>query len=159
MRRLVRGLRLAEQRTRSATGLSAAQLFVLGALRDAPGASLSELAERTFTDRTSVRAVVDRLASHGAVRTARDPGDRRRTLVHMTAAGRRRLDRAPDPPTVQLLTALRRLTPERLRGVTASLGTLIEAMDLRDEPATMLFERGAAPRRAGRRVGRTTRAS
>jgi DNA-binding MarR family transcriptional regulator len=141
--------------------LSAAQLFVLGALQDAPGASLGELAERTFTDRTSVRAVVDRLASDGAVRTGRDPADRRRTLVHMTAAGRRRLDRAPDPPTVQLLIALRRLTREQLRRVTASLGTLLEAMELGDAPATMLFERGDAPARARgrRRVGRTTRAT
>ncbi len=79
----------------------------------------------------------------------------------MTAAGRRRLDRAPDPPTVQLLIALRRLTREQLRRVTASLGTLLEAMELGDAPATMLFERGDAPARARgrRRVGRTTRAT
>ena len=159
VRRLVRGLRLAEQRTLSATGLSAAQLFVLSALRDAPGASLSDLAERTLTDRTSVSAVVARLESDGAVRTVRDPADRRRTLVHMTPAGRRRLDRAPDPPTVQLLSALRRLTPEQRGRLTSSLGTLLDAMGLRDEPATMLFEGRGAPRRAGGRGRRTTAAS
>ena len=149
VRRLVRGLRLAEQRTRSATGLSAAQLFVLTALRDSSGASLSELAARTLTDRTSVRAVVERLESDGAVRTARDPADRRRTIVQLTAAGRRRLDRAPAPPTVQLLTALRRLTPDQLRRLTSSLGDLLGAMGLLDEPATMLFERAGASRRRG----------
>lgn len=155
VRRLVRGLRLAEQRTRSATGLSAAQLFVLTALRDATGSSLSELAERTLTDRTSVRAVVERLESDGAVRTARDPADLRRTLVHVTAAGLRRLDRAPAPPTVQLLTALRRLAPDQLRRLTSSLGDLLGAMGLDDAPATMLFERDAAQHR-GRRTTRTT---
>src|SRR3954462_12187762 len=58
VRRLIRGLRLAEQRTRITSGLSAAQLFVLGELRDADGVSLTELAGRTLTDRTSVSAVV-----------------------------------------------------------------------------------------------------
>jgi len=157
VRRLIRGLRLAEQRTRSATGLSAAQLFVLGGLRESSGMSLSELAERTLTDRTSVSAVVERLEADGAVRTERDPDDRRRTLVDITAAGRRRLATAPPPPTVQLLSALRRLTPQQVRQLTSSLGALLDAMGLRDEPATMLFEsaddarRGArAPRRAAR---------
>jgi MarR family transcriptional regulator, organic hydroperoxide resistance regulator len=159
VRRLIRGLRLAEQRTRAATGLSAAQLFVLSGLRDTTGASLSELAERTLTDRTSVRAVVQRLASDGAVRIERDPSDRRRQLVQITPSGRRRLAAAPAPPTAQLLTALRHLTPRQLRLLTSSLGTLLDAMGLRDAPATMLFERTRAQRRAVSRAGRTTSAS
>lgn len=157
VRRLIRGLRLAEQRTRAATGLSAAQLFVLNALRDTPTASLRDLAERTLTDRTSVRAVAERLASDGAVRIERDPSDRRRQLVRITPAGRRRLAAAPAPPTVQLLTALRRLTPDQLQGLTSSLGTLLDAMGLRDEPATMLFERSGVTRNAAGRAARTTR--
>jgi len=157
VRRLVRGLRLAEQRTRSVTGLSAAQHFVLSALQESTGSSLGELAERTLTDRTSVSAVVERLESDGAVRTGRDPADRRRTLVHITAAGRRRLDRAPAPPTVQLLTALRRLTPEQLRRLTFSLGDLLGAMGLRDEPPTMLFEATAEMKRGTTRAGARAR--
>jgi MarR family transcriptional regulator, organic hydroperoxide resistance regulator len=157
VRRLIRGLRLAEHRTRSATGLSAAQLFVLDALRDTPTASLRELATRTFTDRTSVRAVAARLASDGAVRIERDASDRRRQLVRITSAGRRLLAAAPAPPTVQLLTALRRLTPRQLRLFSSSLGALLDAMGLGDEPAAMLFERDAAPR-SRRRAVRTSRA-
>jgi DNA-binding MarR family transcriptional regulator len=156
VRRLIRGLRLAEQRTRSVTGLSAAQLFVLNGLQDSTGASLSELADRTLTDRTSVRAVVERPESEGAVRTGSDPTDRRRTLVHITAAGRRRLATAPAPPTVQLLTALRRLTPLQLRRLTSSLGDLIDAMGLRDEPATMLFESAVDVKRSTRRADTRT---
>jgi MarR family transcriptional regulator, organic hydroperoxide resistance regulator len=159
VRRLIRGLRLAEQRTRSATGLSAAQLFVLGGLREASGVSLSDLAERTLTDRTSVSAVVERLELDGAVRTERDPDDRRRTLVHITAAGRRRLATAPAPPTVQLVAALRRLTPAQLGNLTSSLGALLDAMGLRDAPATMLFESADGARRGARRpVRRAARA-
>jgi len=140
VRRLVRGLRLAEHRTRAATGLSAAQLFVLGQLRDTEAASLTELAARTLTDRSSVTAVVERLARDGFARTERDSRDRRRLVVRITGAGARRLASAPQPPTVRLVTALRRLPAREVRALTAHLVALLGAMGLADEPATMLFE-------------------
>ena len=151
VRRLMRGLRLAEQRTRTTTGLSAAQLFVLGQLRDADGVSLTELAERTLTDRTSVSAVVERLERDGSVRSERDARDRRRMRVRITAAGRRRLSAAPQPPTVQLIAALRRLKPRQRRGLTSHLVALLDAMGLAAAPASMLFEeRGGRSRRPRR---------
>jgi DNA-binding MarR family transcriptional regulator len=140
VRRLVRGLRLAEQRTRLEAGLSAAQLFVLTELSRAPSASLGELGQRTMTDRSSVAAVVERLEEAGLVSTRRSGDDRRRVLVRLTAAGRRRLAAAPPPPTVLLVSALERLSPQVLRGLTVHLGALVTAMGLADEPATMLFE-------------------
>ncbi len=150
VRRLIRGLRLAEQRTRGATGMSAAQLFVLAQLRDADGLSLTELAERTLTDRTSVSAVVERLARDCWVRSERDSRDRRRMIVRITAAGRRRLATAPQPPTVQLIAALRRLEPRQRRALTSNLVALLGAMGLADTPATMLFEEHGAKGRRSR---------
>lgn len=140
VRRLVRGLRLAEQRTRLQAGLSAAQLFVLTELAHAPSASLGELAERTMTDRSSVTAVVERLEEAGLVATRRSDDDRRRVVVRLTATGRRRLAAAPPPPTALLVAALERLSPAQLHGLTVHLGALVAAMGLADEPATMLFE-------------------
>jgi DNA-binding MarR family transcriptional regulator len=101
-----------------------------------------------------VRAGVERLAADGAVGMERDPSDRRRQLVRITAAGRRRLAAAPAPPTVQLLTALRRLSPRQRQLLTSSLGALLDAMGLRDEPATMLFEGDGTARRARGGTGR-----
>ncbi|MBW8768873.1 MAG: hypothetical protein JF589_03870 [Gemmatimonadetes bacterium] len=70
-------------------------------------------------------------------------------VVSITAAGRRRLVTAPQPPTVQLIAALRRLAPRERRGLVRHLSALLGAMGLADEPATMLFEeQGAARRRA-----------
>jgi DNA-binding MarR family transcriptional regulator len=150
VRRLIRGLRLAEHRTRAATGLSAAQLFVLGQLRDTEAASLTELADRTLTDRSSVSAVVERLERDGFARTERDPQDRRRLAVRITAAGSRRLASAPQPPTVRLVGALRRLRPRDVRALTTHLVALLEAMGLADEPATMLFEEDGGRTRRSR---------
>lgn len=140
VRRLVRGLRLAEQRTRVEAGLSAAQLFVLGTLADSAAASLSALAERTMTDRTSVASVVERLEEQGLVTSQRADDDRRRVLVRLTSAGRRRLSSAAPAPTVLLVRALERLPPAELAGLTRHLGALVQAMGLADGPTNMLFE-------------------
>ena len=140
VRRLVRGLRLAEQRTRMEAGLSAAQLFVLAELARSSAASLGDLADRTMTDRTSVAAVVERLEAAGLVDTRRADDDRRRVHVRLTSAGRRRVASSAPAPTVLLVRALESLPPAELAGLTGHLVTLLEAMGLAEEPATMLFE-------------------
>jgi DNA-binding MarR family transcriptional regulator len=121
-------------------GLSAAQLFVLEQLRASSAASLGQLAERTLTDRTSVAAVVERLEEAGLVATERSIDDRRRVLVHITAAGRQKLRAAPAAPTMLLLRALERMSRDEVRALDEQLGRLVGAMGLADEPATMLFE-------------------
>lgn len=149
VRRLVRALRLAEQRTRAEAGLSAAQLFVLGHLAESDATSIGALAERTMTDRSSVAAVVERLEEAGLVASERASDDRRRVLVRITPRGRKRLDAAPEAPTALLLGGLERLTSAELEGLAAHLERLTEAMGLADEPAGMLFEDGARPRARG----------
>ncbi|HEU5173923.1 MAG TPA: MarR family transcriptional regulator [Gemmatimonadaceae bacterium] len=139
VRHLVRGLRLAEQQTRASTGLSAAQLFLLGQLSRADGASLTDLAERTLTDRSSVAAVVERLEDAGLVTTGRDATDRRRVLVRITGRGERTLASAPAAPTEMLLVALRRMSAADVRALCTSLGRLTAEMGLAG-PAGMLFE-------------------
>jgi MarR family transcriptional regulator, organic hydroperoxide resistance regulator len=152
IRRIVRGLRLAEQATRAGAGLSAAQLFVLRQLAETPSASLGELATRTLTDRTSVAGVVERLAEAELVVTERDVADRRRVLVRLTRAGRSVLRNAPPAPTMLLVDALHRLPASERRTLAVGLQRLVEEMGLDGEPATMLFEdQPIAIGRGGRR--------
>ncbi|HYC50358.1 MAG TPA: MarR family transcriptional regulator [Gemmatimonadaceae bacterium] len=137
VRRLDRGLRLAARHVERETGLSAAQLFVLEHLRDGAALSLNELASRTFTDRSSVSVVVDRLADAGLVTRETDPDDRRRARVRITARGRATLDRAPAAPTDQLLQAVATLPPTTVKTLGASLARLNDALGFTD--ADMLF--------------------
>ena len=51
--------------------------------------SQSELSQRLALDPTIVLGVIDGLADRGAIRRMRDPADRRRSLVEITASGRR----------------------------------------------------------------------
>src|SRR5258706_11797595 len=65
VRRLVQVLRESSRAARRRVGLSAAQLFVLHRLADAPALSLNELAARTFTHQSTVSVVVSRLVEQG----------------------------------------------------------------------------------------------
>lgn len=138
IRRLDRGLRLAAREVERDTGLSAAQLFALHHLDDAAPLSLNELARRTFTDRSSVSVVVDRLVDAGFVSRATDPADRRRVQVRITARGRRILERAPIAPTDLLLEGLRGLPQPMVASLHRSLTRLNDALGFSD--ADMLFE-------------------
>ena len=157
IRRLVRVLRVAAQRTRATAGIGAAQLFVLQQLGPEAGLSLNDLAARTFTDRSSVAAVVDRLHADGLVDRAVDPMDRRRAAVRITAKGRRVLDGAADAPTTKLIAALRTLSPRQRATLAASLHRLTIALGAGDDPAPMLFADEIKP--AAGRDGRRPKAS
>ena len=139
-RRIVRALRMADQRTQGEAGISAAQLYVLSSLEDGAASSLTELGERTHTDRSSVADVVERLAARGLVSRDRSGSDRRRTEVRITVEGRALLDLAPRAPTALLLAGLDVLSPLELEGLSAGLLRLTGAMGLAAGPAPMLFE-------------------
>jgi DNA-binding MarR family transcriptional regulator len=156
IRRIVRALRLAAQRTQTEAGVTAAQLFVLAALRDASPCSLTELGARTHTDRTSVRDIVNRLAEEGLVRRGTSDVDRRQASVELTEAGRALLDRAPTPPTALLIDGLSAMDDGELASLTASLDRLVGAMGIAESPAEMLFSDDAP--QAGRRTRTRTRA-
>ena len=145
LRRIVRTLRLAATGVEKTTGLSPAQLFVLQRAAEAPGSSLTELADQTLTDRTSVAAIVERLATRGLVERTRSTADRRRVDVVATSGGVALLGNAPHAPTVTLIDALRSVDDGDLRSISEGLQRLEQAMGLANEPAGLFFEDTPAP--------------
>ena len=142
LRRIVRTLRLAATGVEKTTGLSPAQLFVLQRVAESPGSSLTELAEQTLTDRTSVAAVVDRLVARSLVERRRSSTDRRRIDVVATPDGTALLGAAPHPPTMTLLDALRSVGDADLRTIADGLRRLERAMGVANDLPGMLFEDG-----------------
>jgi DNA-binding MarR family transcriptional regulator len=140
LRRIVRELRVTAANAESETGLTAAQLFVLHQVGAAPGLSLTEIATRTLTDRTSVAAVVDRLLAQSLVERRAGVVDRRRAEIFVTRAGARVLARAPHPPTRLVLDAMTTMSVRERRQLARSLGQLARAMGLSGGDAPMLFE-------------------
>jgi DNA-binding MarR family transcriptional regulator len=151
-RRILRQLRRAARKTELATGLSAAQSFVLNAVNTAPGCSLNDVAAMTMTDRTSVAAIVDRLVDERYITRTQAADDRRRASLGITARGQRAIGDAAPAPTTLLMDAIRALPVADRNALARTLSLLTEQMGIADEPATMLFEdesphRGAKKRR------------
>ncbi|HEY9225377.1 MAG TPA: MarR family transcriptional regulator [Gemmatimonadaceae bacterium] len=151
-RRILRELRIVARRTELATGLSAAQLFVLSAIADSPGCSVNDIAEATMTDRSSAATIVDRLVEQGYVTREQSGEDRRRAAIGLTARGKRAKKDAAPPPTALLIAGLKTLSATKLRELTDGLAALTEGMGIAHEPAGMLFEDSQPARRPRRRA-------
>src|SRR5690242_18689194 len=85
IRRIVQALRESSRWSERHVGLSAAQLFVLRTLGDAPGISINDLATRTHTHQSSVSTVVTRLVEGGLVRRLRSGEDARSVTLSLSA--------------------------------------------------------------------------
>ena len=68
--------------------------MTLGYIRDHPGTTQQELESAMFIDANSVVLILNELEAAQYSIRRRDPNDRRRHIVEITAAGRRALDRA-----------------------------------------------------------------
>ncbi len=155
LRRIVRGLRLTARDAERSAGISGAQLFVLQTLAQERASSLNDLADRTLTDQSSVSVVVKRLADRKLVARKAAPDDARRVELSLTTAGKRLLARCPEPTQERLVSALRKLEPNELAGLTAGLIALVREMDIESSAARMLFDEEESPR--PRRAPRLTR--
>ncbi|CAN5831081.1 hypothetical protein BH11MYX3_BH11MYX3_33370 [soil metagenome] len=149
LRRIVRYLRIADREVEAACKVSAAQLFVLHTLVDKPGSSLSEVAQRTLTDQSSVSTVVTRLVERGLVRRTPSRRDRRRTELRVTAAGLRMVERAPRIPQAQMIEAIRGMPPARQAELARALDGLATMIGANEVAPRMLFE-DEPPRRRRR---------
>jgi DNA-binding MarR family transcriptional regulator len=140
IRRMVRTLRTSATDIERSTGLSAAQMFVLQLLADAPAESMNDLAARTLTDQSSVSVVVSRLEAKGLVARGQSAADARRTRVTITDAGRAHLAGRPVTVQARLIRALDKLPPDALTALGEHLTQLTALMGAAHEPPSLLFE-------------------
>jgi len=143
LRWIFRELRIAQEPKGKASGLSAAQVFVLHVLRDQGDLGISALAQATATDPSSVSVVVRKLQQKGLVGKAPGTGDRRRREVALTAAGAKAALGTPNPVQQGLLERMGRLEAGDLR----ALADLLEKVAPPAEdghPAPMFFQDGAS---------------
>jgi DNA-binding MarR family transcriptional regulator len=150
LRRITQAIRLSSSVVQDTLGITGAQLFVLQALAEAPGASLRAIADRTLTDQSSVSVVVSRLVEGGQVTRRISAADARRTELSLTAAGRALLRRAPRLAQTRLVAALRAVPVSELRVTARVLVGVAGTLGPANEPAPMFFEPAAGARAAGR---------
>lgn len=133
LRSLVRELRLASREAEQRVGVHGAQLHALRQLSDRPTTSLTELAERTHTDISSVSVVVSRLVEQGLVARKAADDDRRRLSLGLTARGRAIIRRAPETGTSRLLGAASHLSDRELHSLATTLSKLVDGIGSTDD--------------------------
>lgn len=143
IRRLVRLLRVSDRAAQTSAGLSAAQLFVLAELGKTPEQSLSDLAERTRTDQSSVSVVVSRLADAGFVARQRHAADARRLVLTLTRSGRAALQKAPPVAQEQLIDVIDALPARERAAFAETFEKILATLDGDAAPPPMFFEEGA----------------
>jgi MarR family transcriptional regulator, lower aerobic nicotinate degradation pathway regulator len=151
VRRIVRTLHESSRASEKSLGLSAAQLFVLQKLADAPGLSLNALAAETHTHQSSVSTVVSRLVERGLVLRAAAADDARRLELRVSAEGRRLVSRAPHAAQARLIDAIERLSGSRRRVLARALNELTHTMDLTGRVPAMFFDTSDRKGRRGTR--------
>jgi DNA-binding MarR family transcriptional regulator len=77
-------------------GLRPPHFGVMSMLAANPGQAQQELVEAAMIDPSSMVAVLDELEQLGLAERRRNPDDRRKHAVHLTAKGKRALERAGD---------------------------------------------------------------
>jgi DNA-binding MarR family transcriptional regulator len=104
--------------------LTESQLFALGAIDVYGPLRLSDLAVREHVSAPTATRIVSSLEERGLVHKQSNPEDRRSTLLAVTPAGRRMLDRVRGARTVELIRRLDRLEPAEVRAIAAALPLL-----------------------------------
>jgi DNA-binding MarR family transcriptional regulator len=105
-------------------GITGGQASLLWAIRSRPGVGVRELAEGEGVSPPAMTAYVDRLEAAGLVARTRSQLDRRRVELALTEEGARVLRSARSRRTAWLAARLKRLEPDELAAIEASLPAL-----------------------------------
>lgn len=99
---------------------------ILAAIDENGPSSQATLGRSTGIDRSDVVAVINELAAAGHVERSPDPADRRRNLITLTTAGKRRLQHLEDLVSDTQATFLAPLDPAEREQLTRLLARIVE---------------------------------
>lgn len=110
---------------RRVAGIAGAQLWALSEIARADGISVNALSDRMALHQTTASNLINALLERQFIRRARDAGDQRIARLHVTAAGKRMLLRAPRPYAGLLPDALSHLNAQQLAELSQALRILV----------------------------------
>ncbi|MFO7542731.1 MAG: MarR family transcriptional regulator [Thiobacillus sp.] len=116
----------------AACGVSGAQVWILAAIAETPGITVSRLSEALSVHVSTVSNMLDKLAKAGLVERLRSETDRRVVNLQLSTQGQAVLDRAPTPLTGLVPNALENLPESTLLRLHEDLDLLIKQMNFVD---------------------------
>lgn len=133
IRQIFKALRLSSSQFEKELGLSAAQIFVLKKLKEEPGLSINDLADRTTTHQSSVSVVVKKLEEQGLVLRATSQEDSRRVVVSLSIAGEQKLNEIPRTVQEQMTDSLLKMPPEKIQAFSNLMKELVQSAGIAEK--------------------------
>jgi DNA-binding MarR family transcriptional regulator len=121
----VHGPRRHGQRDHSLGG--AARFRMLDALAAAGGMSVSDIADAIGVDQPRASRLVNDSVEHGFARRTPDPADGRRSVVELSASGRRMLEAAHESRRAAVTQALAAFSPDEIETFATLLDRFVAA--------------------------------
>ncbi|NKE71228.1 MarR family winged helix-turn-helix transcriptional regulator [Candidatus Manganitrophus noduliformans] len=138
-RKIFKAIHRYSEEVLKAFGVTGPQLWLLKTLRDEGGTSVGELSQKMYLHISTVSGIIDRLEKKGSVARKREAPDRRVVTVHLTPAGKRIVDKAPEPFQGKLLYSLENLSKEEVSEMHQALQKIVHLMELEQIEATFFF--------------------
>ena len=115
--------------------VSGAQLWALAKVASVRQCTVGELARDLAIHQSTASNLLNRLGELGLITRHRDGEDQRVVTLDLTAEGKKALKRAPRPLIGVLQQGLTQMPERDLADLCRHLGTLIDAMHVRDKSA------------------------
>ncbi|OOG25676.1 MarR family transcriptional regulator [Thioalkalivibrio denitrificans] len=137
LRVVFRALQNHSRSIEKACGVSAAQLWALWELHNAPGLRVGDLSHRLLIHPSTASNMLDKLESKHLVERRRTGMDQRVVSLFLTPRGEDLLRAAPAPAEGELNRALQALPGQQLAALESGLAALLEHMQAHDEQAAL----------------------
>jgi DNA-binding MarR family transcriptional regulator len=139
LRRIIRTVNLESKRIEKEYGISIPQLLCLHFLRKQKNyqASHKQLKDQLSLNASTITGIISRLEKKGLVAKLPRFGDRRVSLVTLTAKGENMLNNSPQPMHLKLSRKLEKLSPDeldKLQQAFVLISNFLEADDLDASP-------------------------
>ncbi|MDY0077843.1 MAG: MarR family transcriptional regulator [Bacteroidales bacterium] len=138
LRKIVRSVNLESKRIQKEFGVSIPQLLCLHYLASQPGfqSTMTGIASYLKLNLSTVTGIVSRLEKKHLLAKLPKTGDKRITLVSLTAAGMKLIDQSPKLMHQRLSDKLSALSEQQLESLKDSMQLLVQSFDISDEAAS-----------------------
>lgn len=148
IRRIVRAAEFAARKLAATSGLTASQMVVLQIIGRHGQPSAGAVADQARLSQATVTALLDKLEQKGLVERRRDPADRRRVTLALTAAGIEALAVRPDVLQNRFAAHFEKLESWEQAAIIAALERVAVLMDAEGIDASPILDVGSLQRSA-----------
>ncbi|MEO6743072.1 MAG: MarR family winged helix-turn-helix transcriptional regulator [Caldimonas sp.] len=136
-RQIFNAVRTHFQQVEKKVGLGGSQVWALSLVRDFPDIGVGRLAHAMTIHQSTASNLVKILVERELVVAIKSESDRRTVGVRLLPAGRRVLQRSPQPFAGVLPMALNTLEPKTLKRLNIDLATLLEVLQTGERGANI----------------------